>query len=199
MVLLVSSLFFYFFGEPVYCLLMIFSSLAGYLHGLWIAGARRSGNAKFPLLSSLITSTGLLIFFKYADFFIANLNRILQTDLPPLNLALPLGISFYTFQISHTIDVYRGEKKEQKHQPGHLYYAFSQLVAGPIVRYTTVDAALKERTVSLAGIAGGSTADRRPQKVLLANTMGELGRSANLNENPLFYWLTAGLYTANLF
>ena len=173
-------------------------------HGLWIAGARRSGNARFPLLSSLITSTGLLIFFKYADFFIANLNRILQTDLPPLNLALPLGISFYTFQIlSYTIDVYRGEAKEQKSAINLATYItlFPQLVAGPIVRYTTVEAALKERTVSLAGIAGGiNRFIAGLSKKYFSQYTGELGEIfANLNENPLFYWLTAVAFTLQIY
>ena len=194
MVLLVSSLFFYFFGEPVYCLLMIFSSLAGYLHGLWIAGARRSGNAKFPLLSSLITSTGLLIFFKYADFFIANLNRILQTDLPPLNLAPPDKL--HTFQIlSYTIDVIV-EMKEQKSAINLATYITPLQLAGPIVRYTTGGRA-KERTIALSPAGSTATAGLSKRRTL-ANTLGTV--EICQPENPFCSIAhRCGLYTANLF
>ena len=97
--LLMASLFFYFYGEPVYIILMIISILSGYLHGLWIDKARESKYAKLPMISSLVVSIGLLVYFKYFDFIIININKIFSSDISLINLALPIGISFYTFQI----------------------------------------------------------------------------------------------------
>ena len=107
-ILLMASLFFYFYGEPVYIILMIVSIVSGYLHGLWIDKARESKYAKLPMISSLVVSIGLLVYFKYFDFIILNINKVFSSDIFLVNLALPIGISFYTFQImSYTIDLYR--------------------------------------------------------------------------------------------
>jgi alginate O-acetyltransferase complex protein AlgI len=156
LVLLLSSLFFYFYGEPIYTILMLASTFSGYFHGLWISRARNSKFAKLPLVSSIAISLGALLFFKYAGFFIKNLNAVFRTEMPILKLALPLGISFYTFQIlSYTIDVYRGSAKVQKILLSFATYVtlFPQLIAGPIVRYTTVEKELLARDHSVADIA----------------------------------------------
>lgn len=197
-VLLLASLFFYFYGEPIYSVLMIISIVSGYLHGLWINYARRSRYAKIPVISSIIFSIGLLVFLKYTDFFIENVNGIFKTDISSLNIALPIGISFYTFQIlSYTIDVYRDEAKVQKNILSFATYVslFPQLIAGPIVRYTTVEEELNERTHSISDVAYGINRFiiGLSKKVLIANTLGELVEIFNNtgDKSVLFYWVSA--------
>jgi alginate O-acetyltransferase complex protein AlgI len=197
-VLLVSSMFFYFYGEPVYVILMVASILSGYLHGLWINRARNTRFAIIPVISSAAVHLGLLLYFKYADFFIENVNMVFHAGISPLRLALPIGISFYTFQIlSYTVDVYRGNAQVQRNPLNFATYVslFPQLIAGPIVRYTTVETELNNRTHSIEDTASGI---RRfiiglSKKVLLANTLGELGKIfENANEKTvLFYWIAA--------
>jgi alginate O-acetyltransferase complex protein AlgI len=158
LVLLIFSLFFYFYGEPVYSILMIVSITSGYLHGLWIDKMRGSRYAKIPMISSVIVGIGMLVYFKYFDFLIININSIFSLNIAPLKLVLPIGISFYTFQIlSYTIDVYRDQAKVQKNILNLATYVslFPQLIAGPIVRYTTVEAELKDRTHSTLYAAYG--------------------------------------------
>lgn len=205
-VLLLSSLFFYFYGEPIYAILMIVSIISGYLHGLWIGRLRESKYAKIPLISSIILSIGLLVYFKYLDFFILNINAVFSSNFSPLKLALPIGISFYTFQIlSYTIDVYRGEAGVQKNIFDFATYValFPQLIAGPIVRYTTVEEEMAARSCSFADMAYGI---RRfvlglSKKVLLANTLGELCKEfTNANEKTvLFYWAAAIAFTLQIY
>jgi len=197
-VLLVASLFFYFYGEPVYSVLMVAASVSGYLHGLWIDRARGGRYAKIPLISSLIFSLGLLVFFKYTDFFIDNVNWLFGAGIRPLRLALPIGISFYTFQIlSYTIDVYRGEAAVQRNLFDFTTYVslFPQLIAGPIVRYTTVEKELAERKLSIENCAYGihRFIIGLSKKVLLANTLGELVKSLGQvhEKSLLLYWLVA--------
>lgn len=197
-VLLLASLFFYFYGEPIYSLLMVISIVSGYLHGLWINYARGSRFAKIPVISSIIFSIGLLVFFKYTDFFIENANGVFKTDISPLNIALPIGISFYTFQIlSYTIDVYRNEAKVQKNILSFATYVslFPQLIAGPIVRYTTIEEELNERTHSVSDVAYGINRFiiGLSKKVLIANTLGELVEKFNntTGKTVLFYWVAA--------
>ncbi len=198
LVLLIVSLFFYFYGEPVYTLLMLGASLSGYIHGLLIDRYKNTRASKVFMLSSVISSLGLLGFFKYSDFFISNINSVFPTELGLLKIALPIGISFYTFQIlSYTIDVYRGQAAVQKSFIRLATYValFPQLIAGPIVRYTTVEAELGSRTHSFENFAAG--ANRfilgLAKKVLLANVLGELCsifRDSN-EKSTLFYWLYA--------
>jgi len=197
-ILLVASLFFYFYGEPVYSLLMVASIVSGYLHGLWINRARGGRCAKIPLVSSIIVSIGFLVFFKYTDFFIENVNSIFGTNIALLKIIMPIGISFYTFQIlSYTIDVYRGEAKVQRNILNFATYVslFPQLIAGPIVRYTDIEAELAHRTHSFADIAYGINRFIMglAKKVIIANTLGELGKVfSNANEKTvLFYWINA--------
>jgi alginate O-acetyltransferase complex protein AlgI len=205
-VLLLASLFFYFYGEPVYSILMIISIISGYLHGIWIFSAGSGKYAKTPLISSIIVHIGLLVYFKYIDFFIKDVNGIFNAGLPLVNLALPIGISFYTFQIiSYTIDVYRGKAKVQKNIFNFAAYValFPQLIAGPIVRYTTVEAELKQRTHSIEDFSYGINRFiiGLSKKVLLANTLGEIGEIfSNTNEKTvLFYWIAAVAFTLQIY
>ncbi len=197
-VLLAASLIFYFSGEPIYVGILILSSLSGYLHGLYIEKNRGKKSSKAALLSTVAINIGLLGFFKYTDFLIYNFNFLTGNEVPLLKIALPIGISFYTFQImSYTVDVYRGEvKAEGKFTTFASYVAlFPQLIAGPIVRYSDVSKALHNRTHSFSDISHGI---RRfviglSKKVFIANSMGELCmafRSADV-QSVLFYWLYA--------
>ena len=197
-VLLISSLFFYFYGEPIYSILMIVSCISGYLHGLWIEKYRKSRYAKLPLICSIVFSIGFLLYFKYADFFIENISWIFDLKLKPLNVVLPIGISFYTFQIlSYTIDVYRDEAKVQRNFFNFAAYVtlFPQLIAGPIVRYTTVEKELSQRNHTIADFSYGINrfVVGLSKKVLIANSLGELGEIfSNIQDQTiLFYWLAA--------
>lgn len=135
-ILFVFSLLFYAWGEPVYVGLMIFSTVLDYCCGLAVEKFRGTPKAKIGLLVSVIVNLSLLCFFKYTDFFIGTVNGIFRCNIPLLNLPLPIGISFYTFQtMSYTIDVYRGDAKAQKNiiSFGTYVSLFPQLIAGPIV------------------------------------------------------------------
>ena len=197
-ILLISSLFFYFYGEPIYSILIIVSCVSGYLHGLWIEKLRKSRYAKLPLICSIVFSIGFLLYFKYADFLIENAIWVFDLKLKPLNVVLPIGISFYTFQVlSYTIDVYKGEAKVQRNFFNFAAYVtlFPQLIAGPIVRYTTVEQELSHRNHSIDDFSYGVNRFivGLSKKVLIANTLGELGKIfSNLQEQTiLFYWIAA--------
>lgn len=198
LVLLLASLFFYFYGEPIYTILMLATTLSSYIHGLLIDKFRGKVWSKVFLWSSVITSVGVLGFFKYSDFFISNVNSIFKSDIGLLGIALPIGISFYTFQtLSYTIDVYRGEAKVQKNFIRLATYVslFPQLIAGPIVRYTTVEAELSERKHSFENFSYGATRFiiGLSKKVLIADTLGTLARTLYALENPsvVSYWVYA--------
>lgn len=179
-VLLLMSLIFYAWGEPVYILLMLFSAIVDYLHGLLIERFRDyDSKAKLVVLSSIIINLGLLSFFKYGDFFIENVNLLMGTNFNSLALPLPIGISFYTFQtMSYTIDVYRNQAPVQKNPISLATYItlFPQLIAGPIVRYQTIAEQINDRKESIDQFAEGV---KRfivglGKKVLLANNIGLL-------------------------
>ena len=177
-VLLLASLVFYAYGEPRLVLLMLLSVLSGYVHGLLIERFRGTRAGKAFLVSSVCFSLAPLLLFKYADFFIGNLNA-LGASLPLLKLTLPIGISFYTFQIlSYTVDVARGTAKAQRNFIDLATYIslFPQLIAGPIVRYTDVAAALHARSHSAEAVGSGALrfSIGLGKKVLLANLLGEL-------------------------
>jgi alginate O-acetyltransferase complex protein AlgI len=198
LVLLVFSLIFYFYGEPVYTLLMLASTLSAYLHGLMIAKAQTSHFRRLWLWSSVVTSLGLLGFFKYSDFFIHNINTLFSTEIPFLGLALPIGISFYTFQtLSYTVDVYRGDAQVQTNFIRLATYVtlFPQLIAGPIVRYTTVEEELSRRHHTLSDFATGATrfVTGLAKKVLIADTLGLLVADFRALPSPsvTLYWLYA--------
>lgn len=181
LILLVVSLFFYAWGEPIYILLMIFSATVDYFHGLMIHKyrIRRAGIAKLALISSLLVNIGILSFFKYADFLVENLNLFFGSAIQPLDLPLPIGISFYTFQtMSYSIDVYRGKVQPQRNPLTLALYVslFPQLIAGPIVRYETIEKELANRSFQLAQFADGVKLFiiGLGKKVLIANAIGEL-------------------------
>ncbi|MCI8939532.1 MAG: MBOAT family protein [Dorea sp.] len=179
-VILISSLIFYAWGEPVYIVLMIFSIVYNYIAGIEIDYHReegRDGRVKFVFLMSVVVNLLILGFFKYYGFVIDNLNHILPIEIPNRALALPIGISFYTFQtLSYVIDVYWGNVKVQKNLIyfGTYISMFPQLIAGPIVRYADVEEQLSGRRVSLAKIGSGAAWFLRGlgKKVLLANNIG---------------------------
>ncbi|MBR5798148.1 MAG: MBOAT family protein, partial [Clostridia bacterium] len=206
LVLLLFSLAFYFYGEPVYTLLMLASTLSAYLHGLAIDRSRGTKWARFFLWSSVATSIALLGFFKYSDFFISNLNSLFAADIPLLRLALPIGISFYTFQtLSYTVDVYRGEAKVQKSFIRLATYVtlFPQLIAGPIVRYTTVETELSGRKHSFESFAAGVNrfVIGLAKKVLIADTLGLLVKdfAASGDRSVVFYWVYAVAVSLQLY
>ena len=205
-VLLLSSLVFYAWGEPKYVLLRAVSITLGYVFGLLIEIWRGTKLSKLFLILSIVTSLGLLGYFKYADFFIANFNAATGLSVPLLKIALPIGISFYTFQIlSYTVDVYRGEVKAQRNYISLAAYValFPQLIAGPIVRYSDIAAQLESRTHSFSNVALGT---RRfilglAKKVLIANALGELCdifKESN-DKSVLFFWLYAIAFTLHIY
>ena len=206
LVLFLSSLFFYFWGEPVYTLVMVFAAFSGYIHGLLIDKYRGTKKSKIALISSLVVGLGLLGIFKYTDFFIENINNAFKLDINLLKIALPIGISFYTFQIlSYTIDLYRGNAGVQKNFLNFATYVvlFPQLIAGPIVRYVDVERELNERTHSFEKIAYGITRFTLglSKKVLLANTLGEFCEIAKASNDPsvVFFWLYAIAYALHIY
>ncbi len=178
-ILFLGSLFFYAWGEPVYVLLMLFSTIVDYTHGRLLERFRGRKAAKGILLSSVVINLFVLCFFKYADFLVETVNVLTGSSLPLLHLPLPIGISFYTFQtMSYTIDVYRGEAKVQRNLLDFGVYVtmFPQLIAGPIVKYRDVERRLHQRNVDLLSISAGLKrfCIGMAKKVLLANQMGEL-------------------------
>lgn len=180
LVLLLTSLVFYSWGEPVYLGIMVLSILIDYTHGLLVERYRsRDKLARWFVAESVILNLGLLGFFKYWDFFAENLSRLPGITLPALGLPLPIGISFFTFQtMSYTIDVYRRDAPAQRDIVAFGAYVtmFPQLVAGPIVRYREVAAELKERVNTTADFAAGAGRFTvgLAKKVLLANSIGAL-------------------------
>lgn len=205
-VLLLSSLVFYGWGEPRYLPVMLVSILQGYIFGRLIERFRDTRRAKLFLVLSVLLSLGTLAYFKYADFMIANLNALTGLSAPLLRLALPVGISFYTFQIlSYTVDVYRGTVPAQRNFIDLAAYIamFPQLIAGPIVRYSDIAVQLKTREHSVSEAASGA---RRfilglAKKILLANLLGELVSSfrASADLSVLYYWLGAIAFTLQIY
>ncbi|GGG61884.1 MBOAT family O-acyltransferase [Paenibacillus radicis (ex Gao et al. 2016)] len=189
-VLFAASLVFYAWGEPVYIVIMLLSTVTDYGFGLLLGRPGLSaGKRKAVVALSIAVNLALLSYFKYADFLIGNLNALLGTDIPLTDLALPIGISFYTFQsMSYIIDVYRGTVKAQRNWLDFATFVslFPQLVAGPIVQYSTVAEQLRNRKVTTELFAEGV---RRftiglAKKVLLANNIGLLWDTIS-GTNPL--------------
>lgn len=180
LVLLVMSLAFYSWGEPVYISIMLFSTVFDYGNGIAIEKCLSSGRkraARAVLLLSVAGNLGILGFFKYSNFFIETVNAVGGTDFPLLELSLPIGISFYTFQtMSYTIDVYLGQAGAQKNlvQFGAYVAMFPQLVAGPIVKYKDISGQLADRNVTAERFSYGISRfiTGLSKKVLLANNIG---------------------------
>ena len=205
-VLLISSLVFYAWGEPMYVFLMAATILLFYGCGLAIGKAALPQWKKFWLTVSVVVSLGLLAVFKYADFFVDSFNAVTGLSIPLLKLALPIGISFYTFQcLSYTVDVYRGNVPVQKNLISFGAYValFPQLIAGPIVRYSDVVRELENRTHSWEDAALGA---RRfvmglAKKVLIADNFAlliKLFRESG-EKSVLFYWMYAIAFTLNIY
>ena len=201
--LLLASLAFYAWGEPKYLPVMAAATALGYGFGLAIERFRRF--RKPLLVLSIASSLGFLLYFKYADFFLENLNAM-GLNLPLLRLALPVGISFYTFQIlSYTVDVYRGEVRAQRNPIDLACYVtfFPQLIAGPIVRYKDIAAQLRDRPQNLDNLrlGTGRFLVGLGKKVLLANLLGEVCAAWRVTADPsvLFSWLYAISYTLHIY
>ena len=210
-VILIASLIFYAWGEPIYIVLMVFSILFNYLSGLEIDDCKERGDVlkgKIAFWMAVGVNLGILGFFKYAGFFVENLNRILPFDISMPALALPIGISFYTFQtLSYIIDVYKGNVKVQKNviNFGTYISMFPQLIAGPIVRYADVEGQLVERKVTLTKFGEGTAWFLRglAKKVLLANNIGMLFDAVQAmgagNISMLTAWLGCAAYTFQIY
>lgn len=197
LVLFLCSLVFYGWGEPIYILLMLFSSVIDYINGICVSYYKESDReniARRFLLLSIVMNLGLLFSFKYANFAVGTINKIVPFDISWNGFVLPIGISFYTFQtMSYTIDVYRGEVKAQKDFIAFCTYVslFPQLIAGPIVRYKTVENELTDRKETSMDFSYGIMrfVCGLGKKVLLANNIGILWNtiaSYEVNKLPMF-------------
>ena len=196
LVLLLFSLFFYGWGESQYVFLMIGIIFSGYILGLFIEKYRNHSLGKLFLVLAVLIDVIVLGYFKYADFFVENFNMLTGMEIPLLRIALPIGISFFIFQIlSYDIDVYRGNVKAQKNPLILATYVamFPQLIAGPIVRYVDVEKQLRKRTHSIELVAEGI---RRfmiglAKKVLIANALGECCAvfKDSSEKGVLFFWI----------
>ena len=181
-ILVVASLIFYSWGEPVWVILLIFSSILDYTVSHAIEKHRNQPITKFYLAVSVIINLGLLAVFKYSGFFISTVNSVFGLSLPEPAFSLPIGISFYTFQtMSYSIDVYKGNVKAQKSFMNFLMFVslFPQLIAGPIVRYSDIEDQISERAVTTEAFSAGMTRFMAGlgKKVLIANYAGSLATS----------------------
>lgn len=206
--LLIVSLVFYAWGEPKYVFLMIFSILVNYIFGRLMDKNRgRQKRMKLLLVLSVVIDLGLLSVFKYTDFIITNVNAIFGSSFDLLKIALPIGISFYTFQaMSYTIDVYRDDVRVQKNliDFGMYITMFPQLIAGPIVRYADVQDQLAERSVTTADFSEGIMrfVVGLGKKVLLANQMGAVWSEIYAlggDVSALMAWTGAIAYTFQIY
>lgn len=205
-VLLLASLVFYAWGEQKLVLLFALSIFLGWVIGLLIGRFRSTPWANVFLVISVVLSLSFLIYFKYTDFFISSFNAVFGLSIPLLHIALPIGISFYTFQIlSYTIDVYRGTVAVQKNLINFATYValFPQLIAGPIVRYADIEGQLTERKHTVEKISQGI---RRfmiglGKKLLFANAFGELCSIFRGSDDlsVLFYWIYAISYMLQIY
>ena len=199
--LFISSMFFYFYGEPKYIILMLLEIFIAYIGAIIIDKTKNKTIFIFTILIHVL----LLCFFKYTDFLITNINSIFKTNINLLRISLPIGISFYTFQIiSYVVDVYRGKVSVQKSFIRLATYVslFPQLIAGPIVRYETIEEELKTRSHNFENFAEGA---RRftiglAKKVLIANILGELCTNFDSSSKSIiFYWLFSISYMLQIY
>lgn len=207
--LLIVSLCFYAWGEPVYVFLMLASIIGNYLLGLWMAKTQGQTQRQLILLVSVILNLGILFYFKYYDFVVKNLNTFLGFHLSQRYLPLPIGISFFTFQaMSYVIDLYRKTTPVQKNPCYLALYIsfFPQLIAGPIVRYNTIEKQICSRTVSLDSFEAGVCRFLQGlfKKILLANVLAVtaeqvFGLAAERNLPLVTAWLGALAYTFQIY
>ena len=210
-ILLVASLVFYAWGEPVYILIMLFSTVFDYVNGLLIDKFQKENKnryAKIVLIVSVVGNLSILGFFKYSNFLITNLNSLFHFDLSLLSIALPIGISFYTFQtMSYTIDVYKKNVEAQKNLISFATYVtlFPQLIAGPIVKYRDVRESLENRKENISDFSEGVKRFILGlfKKVMLANNIGFLWESINAIPNQemsvILAWIGAICFTLQIY
>lgn len=205
-VLMLFSLCFYGWGEPKYIIFMVVSIFIGYLAGMGIEHTTKSKVKTGLMAMAVMVNLGMLGYFKYADFFIDNFNRLTGMSISLLRITLPVGISFYTFQIlSYVVDVYRGDTKVQKNLINLAAYItmFPQLIAGPIVRYSDLAEQLEERSYTSEKIMSGI---RRfviglAKKVLIANQLGEFCSvfQSSQEQSVLFFWMNAIAFALQIY
>lgn len=205
-VLLLFSLFFYAFGQPGFVLLLLFAALSNWFFGVMVSRYRGTARARWALIASVGLNVMLLVFFKYADFFIDCINLSVHANVPRLGLPLPIGISFFLFQsISYVVDVFRHEVEAQRNPLVFSTYLalFPQLIAGPIVRYQDVRGSLAVRRSNSTFLALGI---RRfvlglSKKVILANNLDAVCKAFRADEGPsvLFFWLYAVAFTLQIY
>ena len=206
-VLFLSSLLFYAWGEPRFCIFMLLSILQGYVFGRLIEKhAQNKKRSKLFLTASVALSLALLAYCKYADFFLSSVNAVTGLSFKLLHVALPIGISFYTFQIlSYVVDVYRGEVPAQKSflKLGTYIAMFPQLIAGPIVRYADIAPQLDSRQTTLEDVSSGACrfVIGLSKKVLLANVLYELITAFQQSRDlsVLYFWLYAVSFALQLY
>ena len=206
-VLFLSSLLFYAWGEPKFCIFMLLSILQGYVFGRLIEKhAQNKKRSKLFLTASVALSLALLAYCKYADFFLSSVNAVTGLSFKLLHVTLPIGISFYTFQIlSYVVDVYRGEVPAQKSflKLGTYIAMFPQLIAGPIVRYADIAPQLDSRQTMLEDVSSGACrfVIGLSKKVLLANVLYELITAFQQSRDlsVLYFWLYAVSFALQLY
>ena len=213
-VLIAFSMIFYAWGEPIWISLLLFSAVIDYCHGIIIEGHRGQWQAKAAVASSLILNLGLLGTFKYSGFIVENVNALLGTGFVVPSFALPIGISFYTFQtITYTVDVYRGNVKAQRTFSKFLMYvsSYHQLVAGPIVRYSDVADQIEERKkmgrmnrdtfFAQFGLGVERFAVGVGKKVIIANALGELAKTLYASQEPsvVLYWVAMAAFALQIY
>jgi predicted membrane protein involved in D-alanine export len=206
LVLLLASLFFYGWGEPKYLVFMLAAVTQSYIAALLVERFRGTKIAKLAVAVSAVASLGLLAYCKYADFFIENFNALTGLSVPLLRVVLPVGISFYTFQIlSYVIDVYRGDVPAQRNFIDLAMYVamFPQLIAGPIVRYSDIVGSLKNRKTTLTDVSEGIVrfSVGLAKKILLANSAALIVAEFKTYDEKtvLFYWLYAAAYMLHIY
>ena len=209
--LMIASLIFYAFGEPVYILLMLGSILANYIFGRFIGGFSTRGNVtgkKAILILAVAVNIGVLCLFKYTGFIVQNINSMTGSNVPDPQIALPIGISFFTFQaLSYVIDVYRTPEMEQKNLFNLMLYVsfFPQLIAGPIIRYNEIEKQINNRSSDVDKVAAGIQRFIRglAKKLIIANGAGYIADAIfalDIQQYGFFVaWLGAISYTLQIY
>ena len=205
-ILLVFSLIFYGFGEPIYILLLLFVSIMNYIFGIFIDKSKKKTKKKLLLIGAVILNLLILMYFKYTNFIIDNMNLI-GLNISPRNIKLPLGISFFIFQtLSYVIDLYYGRIKREKNFINFMTYVsmFPQLIAGPIVRYEDISNQMQEREISFKKFSNGVFIFLTGlfKKVLIANNVGYLYSLISkdiASASLMTAWLGAIAFTIQLY
>ena len=208
-ILFLASMFFYFWGEPKYSLLMVVSILTGYVGGIVVGKMQKLKKgvyAKSAMNVTVAILVGFLVIFKYTDFGISTLNGLTGSNIPLVKLALPIGISFYTFQIlSYVVDVCRKDVEVEKNiiNFGAYVVMFPQLIAGPIVRFSTVQQEMRERTIAMDKIAKGigRFVMGLSKKVLIADLLGEFVAAMDVapKNSAFLLWMVALAYAMQIY